>query len=242
MSNNARIPLDEILNGLHPTYQTGKLKLRLVDEGIKDGDCEQCGCPPVWCGQPLVMHLDHVDGNPTNHRLVNLRILCPNCHSQTPTYCGRNKKVAHHRVSDETLCDALSRSTSISSALALLGLRDSVVRREYTRGLLQKMADSGAEVAYPEIFNVLKAASLGRAELDQAQALFEEAQRELASSVRNAGIDMTAFGWVSKVAKVIGKHPQKVHLWMKRYMPAEFALAFHRKRQEEPVNNEQEGA
>lgn len=44
-----------------------------------------------WCGKPLVMILDHIDGNADNNNLVNLRLVCSNCDSQLPTYKGRNK-------------------------------------------------------------------------------------------------------------------------------------------------------
>lgn len=45
---------------------------------------------PIWAGQKIVLHLDHKNGIRNDHRLDNLRFLCPNCHSQTMTYCGRN--------------------------------------------------------------------------------------------------------------------------------------------------------
>lgn len=85
-----KIPLKEILNGSHPYYQTFKLKNRLIDEGIKENKCENCGITE-WLGQPMTMHLDHIDGDSHNHAYKNLRFLCPNCHSQTPTWCGKNK-------------------------------------------------------------------------------------------------------------------------------------------------------
>lgn len=80
-----KIPLDEILSGLHPQYQTYKLKHRLYDAGIKSNQCENCNTNS-WNGQILECELDHVDGNRTNHKLENLKILCPNCHSQTSTF------------------------------------------------------------------------------------------------------------------------------------------------------------
>lgn len=48
---------------------------------------------PEWAGKPIKLHLDHVNGIRNDHRLPNLRWLCPNCHSQTVTYCGRNKGI-----------------------------------------------------------------------------------------------------------------------------------------------------
>jgi len=89
--NGNRINLQEILRGEHPHYQTFKLKNRLIKEGIKQNKCEECGVCE-WNGKELNCELDHVDGNRTNHKLENLKMLCPNCHSQTPTFRGKNVK------------------------------------------------------------------------------------------------------------------------------------------------------
>lgn len=86
------IPLNEILDGLHPYYQTFKLKNRLLIEGIKLNICEMEDCNlSEWKGKPINIQLDHIDGNSHNHLLENLRMVCPNCHSQTETYCGKNR-------------------------------------------------------------------------------------------------------------------------------------------------------
>jgi hypothetical protein len=83
------ISLEEILDGKFPSYQTYKLKNRLVREGIKENKCEICNIKE-WQGEKINMQLDHIDGDSHNHLLKNLRMLCPNCHSQTSTYCGKN--------------------------------------------------------------------------------------------------------------------------------------------------------
>jgi len=84
-----KIKTQDILNGEYPGFQTYKLKLRLFNEGIKENKCEECGLSE-WLGKDISCELDHIDGNRTNHKLENLRILCPNCHSQTPTYRSKN--------------------------------------------------------------------------------------------------------------------------------------------------------
>lgn len=71
---------------------TAGLKNRLLKEDILKNECSVCGIGCEWNGKPLVLHLDHIDGNRFNNALSNLRILCPNCHSQTETYCSRNRK------------------------------------------------------------------------------------------------------------------------------------------------------
>ena len=88
------IPLNEILEGKHPTYKTFSLKNRLFKENIKENKCEECGQDNNWNGKELKLHLDHINGDGTDHRLSNLRILCPNCHSQTDTYTGKNRSDA----------------------------------------------------------------------------------------------------------------------------------------------------
>ena len=72
-------------------YQSSKLRQRLIEEGLKERKCESCGLTE-WMGQEISLELDHINGTRTDNRIENLRILCPNCHSQTPTYRGRNKK------------------------------------------------------------------------------------------------------------------------------------------------------
>lgn len=52
--------------------------------------CACCGMAPEWQGRPLRLHIDHVNGDWLDNRLENLRFVCPNCHSQTDTYCARN--------------------------------------------------------------------------------------------------------------------------------------------------------
>ena len=85
-----KIDLLEILQGKHPSYQTFKLRNRLIAEGIKTNACEICNITE-WNGSEISMQLDHIDGDSHNHLLSNLRMVCPNCHSQTETYCGKNK-------------------------------------------------------------------------------------------------------------------------------------------------------
>lgn len=53
--------------------------------------CEGCGQDGTWQDQPLVLHVDHIDGDYCNNASGNLRFLCPNCHSQTADYAGRGR-------------------------------------------------------------------------------------------------------------------------------------------------------
>lgn len=71
-------------------YGRTRLKKRLIKEGILENKCARCNKPPVWEGEPLVLRLDHINGVNNDNRLDNLRLVCPNCDSQLPTFSGRN--------------------------------------------------------------------------------------------------------------------------------------------------------
>lgn len=89
-SPQARYSLDEILIENSTYANISRLKERLVREGRLEYKCQNCGIKE-WQSKPLSLHLDHINGKNNDHRIENLRFLCPNCHSQTDTYAGRNK-------------------------------------------------------------------------------------------------------------------------------------------------------
>jgi 5-methylcytosine-specific restriction endonuclease McrA len=84
-----KVLTEDILKGLRPQYPTTKLKIRLIDEGYLECKCVWCNATDTWNNKPLVLQLDHINGVNNDHRLENLRLLCPNCHSQTDTWAGR---------------------------------------------------------------------------------------------------------------------------------------------------------
>ncbi len=74
------------------TYDRGNLKKRLLKDGILKNECKICKQLPEHNNQKLVMVLDHINGVSNDHRLENLRLLCPNCNSQQKTFAGKNSK------------------------------------------------------------------------------------------------------------------------------------------------------
>ena len=75
------------------TYSRSSLKKRLIKNKIIPYVCERCGLAPEWQGQFLSLVLDHKNGVSNDHRKENLRFLCPNCNSQTETFCGKHYAV-----------------------------------------------------------------------------------------------------------------------------------------------------
>lgn len=86
-----KISLEEIFSGKR-RYGSAYLKERLLRSNLFEYKCSICSIKD-WANKKLTLQLDHIDGNNKNNSFNNLRLLCPNCHSQTPTYCiGKNKR------------------------------------------------------------------------------------------------------------------------------------------------------
>lgn len=82
------LPLGSVLTE-HSTYQSYKLKQRLLAAGLLKAECARCG-NAHWLGGRIPLELDHINGIRTDNRLENLRVLCPNCHALAPSYRAKN--------------------------------------------------------------------------------------------------------------------------------------------------------
>ena len=103
-----------------PEYKSREtLKRNLII--LRGHYCECCGLSK-WNEKEIPLQVHHIDGDSFNNTLDNLQLLCPNCHAQTDTYCGRNKKIKH--ISDEQFIEALNNSENIHQAILKLGSTD----------------------------------------------------------------------------------------------------------------------
>lgn len=78
------------INNSTATHAT--LKLNILKYNLIEYKCRKCGIVDNYNNLPITIQLHHKDGNKHNNNLQNLEFLCPNCHSQTHTFCGANKK------------------------------------------------------------------------------------------------------------------------------------------------------
>jgi 5-methylcytosine-specific restriction endonuclease McrA len=89
-----RKPLEYYLVKDGPFIRSDALKKRLIKDGVKEHKCERC-LNTQWLGEVIPLELDHINGDHEDNRIENLRLLCPNCHAQTETYCGKTTAVRH---------------------------------------------------------------------------------------------------------------------------------------------------
>lgn len=84
------IPIEQVLVE-HSNYSRKTLKNRLIKENLLEYKCVECGITDLWNNKPIKLQIDHINGISDDNRLGNLRFICPNCHSQTSSYAGKNK-------------------------------------------------------------------------------------------------------------------------------------------------------
>lgn len=91
-SDNSRTLTFDDIFCVGSSVSSGIVKKRILRDGLLPYICSNCNNIGQWNNNSLTLQLEHIDGNHMNNTLSNLCFLCPNCHSQTKTYCGRNKE------------------------------------------------------------------------------------------------------------------------------------------------------
>lgn len=127
------------MNGIGPHK-----KILISERGHK---CECCGLSE-WLNKPITIELEHIDGNNQNNTKSNLKLLCPNCHSQTDTWRGRGKNTGRKTISDDELFDALIESEfNIHKALKRCSMTPKGANYERCYNLLIRLNAGMAKLA-----------------------------------------------------------------------------------------------
>lgn len=99
--------------------------------------CNLCGISK-WFEKQIILELDHIDGDRFNNAITNLRLLCPNCHSQTETFRGKNINKGSRKVEDDDLITAIKNPPNIRKALIKVGLAPKGDNYNKVRNMIQK--------------------------------------------------------------------------------------------------------
>jgi len=94
----------------------------ILKKNLLDYRCLICCNDGTWMGKPVNLELDHINGNRKDNRLENLRWLCPMCHSQTETFCGKNINSGVKKVSDEEILKLIKEGLNNRQILVTIGL------------------------------------------------------------------------------------------------------------------------
>ena len=119
------------------TYANIYIKPRFIKHFVDEYKCFECGIKD-WNNKPIVLELEHIDGNNRNNMPENLKLLCPNCHSQTDTFRGRNINNGLVKVSDKELIEAIKSTTNTRRALIQVGLTPKGANYERVKRLKEK--------------------------------------------------------------------------------------------------------
>lgn len=114
------------------------IKKALLQTGVTY-KCFKCGINE-WCGEDLSLHIDHINGLSYDNRIENLRLLCPNCHSQTETYAGKNVKVQKIKHKCNKCNNIVSRKNKLCKSCAQKD-RDWYLTRKVTRPTLEQLLE-----------------------------------------------------------------------------------------------------
>lgn len=135
---NRQRPLSEVLVA-GSTYPRKNVKRRLLAEGLKEARCELCGQGEIWKGRPMAMILDHINGVRDDHRLENLRMVCPNCAATLDTHCGRRNRIQRAKRAclhcDEPFVPAYSTQRYCSRSCGVRWDRSGCGKRAGRRGV-----------------------------------------------------------------------------------------------------------
>jgi len=191
---------------------------------LQEGKCNNCKLSH-WLNVLITFELDHIDGNNRNNKIENVRLLCPNCHSLTDNWRGKNINTGKIKVTDEELINLISISKNIHEVLLKSGLAPKGGNYNRIKKIIFKHKLEFIFIERPtnkygtsnDYFNAIK---------NQNDVKSKEKLNKLLNS---KNINFNKLGWVNQAAKILEISPNKVNMWMKRFAPEFYKTCFVRK-------------
>jgi len=116
-----------------------QIKNILIKENLMEYTCSDCGNSGIWNNKVINLQLDHINGIRDDNRLSNLRFLCPNCHSQTETFCTKNsnsKKIDQFDINE--IINIFGKCRSITDVILNMGIYDHTKNRNKLKLIQEK--------------------------------------------------------------------------------------------------------
>ena len=162
---------------------------------LMDEKCSDCGLRQVWNNKPITLELEHVDGNSHNNDLSNLKWLCPNCHSQTPTFRGRNRRIRHYCI--DCKCEIVKGSARCRKC-------DSIKQSTYQIGGHKRKVEWPEKERLEMLVNTMPLSKVGK--------MFGVCDASIKKWCRHYQIPAPKFGrgyWAKKMVRSVGFEPTR---------------------------------
>lgn len=154
--------IDDILKE-NSSYNRGHLKKRLIKDGKLEYKCSMCGNYGIWLGKQLVLQLEHKNGINNDNRIENLCLLCPNCHSQTKTYSGKNSSRVQNGVQNKIIyyCECGNKKSKMSKKCFECHKRNNIKNRKIKNLTKAELEDMIRKMPITQIAKKLKISDTG---------------------------------------------------------------------------------
>jgi hypothetical protein len=144
--NNKKYSNDEVFVENCPLISSNPIKRRIINDSLIEYKCQSCDLGDIWNNKKLVLQLDHVNGNNMDNRLENLRFLCPNCHTQTDTFNGRNAnlgvRIEKREIEIRKFRETVSQITSNGNPEPNLLLENGIIDTQIPKVKKRKCAET----------------------------------------------------------------------------------------------------